>query len=131
MNWDPESEPLGTDPHGVDVFLRDIWPSAADVARVGDSSISKEMFTGDYADVFAGDDRWRSLSTPEGKTFDWASESTYVRKPPYFDATAREPSPVADVVGARVLAKLGDSVTTDHISPAGQFTADSPPGAYL
>jgi len=131
MNWDPESEPLGTDPHGVDVFLRDIWPSAADVARVVDSSITKEMFTGDYADVFAGDDRWRSLSTPEGTTFDWASESTYVRKPPYFDGMAREPSPVADVVGARVLAKLGDSVTTDHISPAGQFTADSPAGVYL
>jgi len=131
MDWDPETEPIGTDPQGVDVFLRDIWPSAADVATVVDSSITKEMFSRDYADVFAGDDRWRSLATPEGKTFEWASESTYVRKPPYFDGMQREPSPVADIAGARVLAKLGDSVTTDHISPAGQFTADSPAGVYL
>jgi aconitate hydratase len=131
MNWDPESEPLGTDPQGVDVFLADIWPNAADVAKVVDSSITKEMFTSDYADVFAGDDRWRSLSTPEGNTFEWAPESTYVRKPPYFDGMQREPSPVANIDGARVLAKLGDSVTTDHISPAGQFTADSPAGVYL
>ena len=131
MDWDPETEPIGTDPRGVDVFLRDIWPSAADVATVVDSSITKEMFSRDYADVFAGDDRWRSLATPEGKTFEWASESTYVRKPPYFDGMQREPSPVADIAGARVLAKLGDSVTTDHISPAGQFTADSPAGVYL
>jgi len=131
MDWDPESEPIGIDPQGADVFLRDIWPSAADVAKVVDSSITKEMFSSDYADVFAGDERWRSLPTPEGKTFDWAPESTYVRKPPYFDGMQREPSPVADIVGARVLAKLGDSVTTDHISPAGQFTADSPAGVYL
>ncbi|HEX7536659.1 MAG TPA: aconitate hydratase [Dermatophilaceae bacterium] len=131
MDWDPESEPLGTDPQGVDVFLRDIWPNAADVASVVDSSITKEMFTSDYADVFAGDERWRSLSTPEGKTFEWAAESTYVRKPPYFDGMQQEPSPVADIVGARVLAKLGDSVTTDHISPAGQFTPESPAGVYL
>jgi len=131
MDWDPESEPLGTDPDGVDVFLRDIWPMAVDVARVVDSSITKEMFSNDYADVFAGDERWRSLSTPQGKTFDWAPESTYVRKPPYFDGMQREPSPVTDIAGARVLAKLGDSVTTDHISPAGQFKADSPAGVYL
>jgi aconitate hydratase len=131
MDWDPESEPLGTDPAGVEVFLADVWPSAADVAKVVESSITKEMFTSDYADVFAGDDRWRSLSTPQGKTFEWAPESTYVRKPPYFDGMARDPSPVADIAGARVLAKLGDSVTTDHISPAGQFTADSPAGVYL
>jgi aconitate hydratase len=131
MNWDPESEPLGTDQHGVDVFLRDIWPNAADVAAVVDSSITKEMFSSDYADVFAGDERWRSLSTPEGKTFEWAAESTYVRKPPYFEGMQQAPSPVADIVGARVLAKLGDSVTTDHISPAGQFTAESPAGVYL
>jgi aconitate hydratase len=131
MDWDPESEPLGTDQQGVDVFLRDIWPSAADVAKVVESSITKEMFSSDYADVFAGDERWRSLATPEGKTFDWASESTYVRKPPYFEGMQREPSPVADIAGARVLAKLGDSVTTDHISPAGQFTPASPAGVYL
>ncbi|HEY5247487.1 MAG TPA: aconitate hydratase AcnA, partial [Dermatophilaceae bacterium] len=131
MDWDPESEPLGTDPQGVEVFLRDIWPAAADVATVVEASITKEMFSSDYADVFAGDERWRSLSTPEGKTFEWAAESTYVRKPPYFDGMQQEPSPVADIAGARVLAKLGDSVTTDHISPAGQFTADSPAGVYL
>jgi len=131
MDWDPESEPIGTDPDGVDVFLRDIWPGAADVARVVESSITKEMFSNDYADVFAGDDRWRSLPTPEGKTFDWAPDSTYVRKPPYFEGMKLDPSPVADITGARVLAKLGDSVTTDHISPAGSFKADSPAGVYL
>jgi len=131
MDWNPDTEPIGTDPEGVDVFLREIWPDAADVARVVESSITKEMFTTDYADVFAGDERWRSLPTPEGKIFDWAPESTYVRKPPYFEGMQREPSPVADVSGARVLAKLGDSVTTDHISPAGQFKADSPAGVYL
>jgi len=131
MDWDPDSEPIGTDTDGVDVFLREIWPAAADVARVVESSITQEMFTNDYADVFAGDDRWRSLPTPEGTIFDWAPESTYVRKPPYFDGMGREPSPVADIHGARVLAKLGDSVTTDHISPAGQFKPDSPAGVYL
>ena len=131
MNWDPETEPLGTDPEGVDVFLRDIWPAAADIALLVDSSITKEMFSSDYADVFAGDERWRSLATPEGKTFDWAPDSTYVRKPPYFEGMQQQPSPVADIAGARVLAKLGDSVTTDHISPAGQFTPDSPAGVYL
>jgi aconitate hydratase len=131
MDWDPESEPIGTDPEGADVFLREIWPDAADVARVVEASITKEMFTSDYADVFAGDDRWRALPTPEGKTFDWAPDSTYVRKPPYFEGMKPEPSPVADVTGARVLAKLGDSVTTDHISPAGQFKEDSPAGVYL
>ena len=131
MDWDPESEPIGTDKEGVDVFLRDIWPGAADVAHVVEASITKEMFSNDYADVFAGDDRWRSLPTPKGKTFEWAPESTYVRKPPYFEGMQLEPSPVADIAGARVLAKLGDSVTTDHISPAGSFKADSPAGIYL
>ena len=131
MDWNPDTEPIGTDTEGVDVFLREIWPDAADVARLVESSITKEMFTTDYADVFAGDERWRSLPTPEGKVFDWAPESTYVRKPPYFEGMQREPSPVADITGARVLAKLGDSVTTDHISPAGQFKADSPAGVYL
>ena len=95
------------------------------------SSINKEMFTKDYADVFAGDERWQSLPTPEGKTFAWDADSTYVRKPPYFDGMAKEPSPVTDIAGARVLAKLGDSVTTDHISPAGSIKADSPAGKYL
>jgi aconitate hydratase len=95
------------------------------------SSINKEMFAKDYADVFAGDERWQSLPTPEGKTFAWDAESTYVRKPPYFEGMAKDPSPVTDIAGARVLAKLGDSVTTDHISPAGSIKADSPAGKYL
>jgi aconitate hydratase len=96
-----------------------------------DSSIDKEMFASDYADVFAGDERWQSLPTPTGNTFDWDPESTYVRKPPYFEGMHAEPTPVADVTGARVLAKLGDSVTTDHISPAGSIKPDSPAGRYL
>jgi aconitate hydratase len=131
MDWDVENEPIGTDTDGGEVFLRDIWPDAAEVARVVETSITKDMFTTDYADVFAGDDRWRSLPTPEGNTFEWDAESTYVRKPPYFDDMEREPAPVEDVTGARVLAVLGDSVTTDHISPAGSIKPDSPAGAYL
>jgi len=131
MDWDPQTEPIGTDPDGVEVFLADIWPKAAEVARVVESSITKDMFTTDYADVFAGDERWRGLPTPEGETFSWAADSTYVRKPPYFEGMALEPSPVTDVTGARVLALLGDSVTTDHISPAGSIKVDSPAGLYL
>jgi aconitate hydratase len=131
MDWDPLNDPIGTDPAGQDVYLADIWPNAADVARVVEASITKDMFTTDYADVFAGDDRWRSLPTPEGETFAWDVESTYVRKPPYFEGMAPEPSPVTNVSGARVLARLGDSVTTDHISPAGSIKVDSPAGVYL
>jgi aconitate hydratase len=131
MDWDPLTEPLGTDPAGEPVTLADIWPNAADVARVVESSITKDMFTTDYADVFAGDDRWRSLPTPTGDTFAWDSASTYVRKPPYFDGMPAAPAPVTDVAGARVLARLGDSVTTDHISPAGSIKPDSPAGRYL
>ena len=125
------TEPLGSTSPAPRCSSRDIWPAAADVARVVEASITKDMFTNDYADVFAGDERWRSLPTPEGDTFDWAGESTYVRKPPYFEGMALEPSPVGDVTGARVLAKLGDSVTTDHISPAGSIKPDSPAGVYL
>jgi aconitate hydratase len=131
MDFDFESEPLGQDQDGNDVFLRDIWVAPADVERTIASSISQEMFTSDYADVFAGDERWKSLPTPEGDTFAWDSESTYVRKPPYFDGMSMETTPVADIEGARVLAKLGDSVTTDHISPAGAIKTDSPAGKYL
>ncbi len=131
MDIDFENQPLGTASDGTEVYLRDIWPSARDIQATIDSAISQEMFTTDYADVFAGDERWRSLSTPEGKTFAWDPESTYVRKPPYFEAMAPEPEPVADIYGARVLALLGDSVTTDHISPAGSIKEDSPAGAYL
>ena len=131
MDWDPESEPIGTDADGKDVFLKDIWPDAAEVAHVVEASIDKDMFTSDYSDVFQGDERWRSLPTPEGNTFEWDAESTYVRKPPYFEGMGLEPAPLQDIGGARVLAKLGDSVTTDHISPAGSFRADSPAGVYL
>ena len=131
MDFDFESEPLGQAADGSDVFLKDIWPAPEDVERTIASSISSAMFTEDYADVFAGDDRWRSLPTPEGDTFEWAEDSTYVRKPLYFDGMQAQPEPVQDIEGARVLAKLGDSVTTDHISPAGSIKADSPAGRYL
>jgi aconitate hydratase len=131
MDIDLFNEPLGVDTEGDDVFLKDIWPSELEIERVVASAIASEMFTDDYADVFAGDELWRSLPTPEGDVFDWDSDSTYVRKPPYFDGMEPEPSAVTDVTGARVLAKLGDSVTTDHISPAGAIKQDSPAGAYL
>ena len=131
MDIDLLNEPLGTDASGEAVYLADIWPSAREVQEVVDTSIDTEMFTTRYADVFAGDERWQALSTPEGDVFDWDPHSTYVRKPPYFDGLQRAPKPVTDIVGARVLALLGDSVTTDHISPAGSIKADSPAGRYL
>jgi aconitate hydratase len=131
MNFDFEHDALGTDEKGQGVFLRDIWPTSAEIQSAIETSISPEMFKKDYASVFEGDHRWKALSTPSGNTFDWDSESTYVRKPPYFDGMQREPTPVVDLSGARVLAKLGDSVTTDHISPAGSIKFDSPAGKYL
>jgi aconitate hydratase len=131
MDVDITTEPLGTGSDGEPVYLRDLWPSAAEVQEVIDSSIASEMYTRDYADVFAGDERWTSLPTPTGDTFAWDAESTYVRKPPYFEGMEREPAPVTDIAGARVLAKLGDSVTTDHISPAGAIKTESPAGRYL
>jgi aconitate hydratase len=131
MNFDFEKDALGTDQDGNDVFLADIWPDAAEVQSTIDSSISTEMFTHEYNGVFDGDERWRSLPTPTGSTFEWDAESTYVRKPPYFDGMTIETTPVSDIAGARVLAALGDSVTTDHISPAGNIKADSPAGRYL
>jgi aconitate hydratase len=131
MDFDFENQPLGTSPDGKEIYLRDLWPSPQDVQRVIDSAISEEMFTKDYADVFKGDERWRSLPTPEGDTFEWDPDSTYVRKPPYFEDMSAEPEPVQDISGARVLALLGDSVTTDHISPAGSIKEDSPAGRYL
>ncbi|MFE6970493.1 aconitate hydratase AcnA [Isoptericola sp. NPDC057653] len=131
MEFDFESDPLGRDEAGNPVFLRDIWPTPEEVQATIDASIDRDMFTKDYADVFTGDERWRALETPEGDTFSWDGESTYVRKPPYFEGMGAEPSPVSDISGARVLAKLGDSVTTDHISPAGSIKADSPAGVYL
>ncbi len=131
MDFDFESEPLGTGSDGAPVYLRDIWPDAAEVQATIDASIDTAMFDHQYSSVFEGDERWRSLPTPDGATFDWDAESTYVRKPPYFDGMTLETSPVSDIHGARVLAKLGDSVTTDHISPAGSIKADSPAGQYL
>jgi aconitate hydratase len=131
MDWDVENEPLGTGTDGRPVYLRDIWPAPQEVESVVGAAISQDMFTKDYADVFAGDDRWRSLPTPTGDTFAWDPESTYVRRPPYFEGMPAEPAPVTDVEGARVLALLGDSVTTDHISPAGSIKPDSPAGRYL
>ncbi len=131
MDIDLATEPLGTSSAGADIYLRDIWPTQAEVDEIVNSAVSADMFTARYADVFAGDDRWRSLPTPEGQLFEWDAESTYIRKPTYFDNMPAQPEPVADIVGARVLLKLGDSVTTDHISPAGAIKADSPAGKYL
>ncbi|WP_174520415.1 aconitate hydratase AcnA [Curtobacterium ammoniigenes] len=131
MHFDFDTDALGTDTDGNAVFLKDIWPDADEVQKVIDSSIETEMFTHEYASVFAGDERWQNLPTPTGDTFEWNAESTYVRKPPYFEGMAIEPDAVSDIAGARVLAKLGDSVTTDHISPAGSIKADSPAGYYL
>ena len=131
MNHDFEKDSLGTDKDGNPVLLKDIWPTESEIQAVIDSSISSEMFTKDYATVFEGDHRWKSLDTPTGKTFEWDPKSTYVRKPPYFDGMPAQPKPVTDISGARVLAILGDSVTTDHISPAGNIKADSPAGKYL
>ena len=133
MDIDLDAEPLGTGNDGQPVYLRDIWPASADITRVVGEAIKAEMFSTDYADVFAGDDRWRSLPLGEGGTgsFSWDPESTYVRRPPYFEAMPADPQPPADVADARVLALLGDSVTTDHISPAGSIKKDSPAGQYL
>ena len=131
MDHDFEKDSLGDDKDGNPVLLKDIWPSAAEIQAVIDSSISSEMFTKDYATVFEGDHRWKSLDTPTGKTFEWDPQSTYVRKPPYFEGMPAQPEAVKDISGARVLAILGDSVTTDHISPAGNIKADSPAGKYL
>ena len=131
MDFDFATQPLGRDEQGRDVFLADIWPDPAEVQATIDATIDRQMYTRDYADVFAGDERWRGLDTPEGETFAWNEESTYVRKAPFFEGLTMELTPVADIRGARVLALLGDSVTTDHISPAGAIKSDSPAGRYL
>ena len=131
VDHDFEKDPLGNDANGAPIFLRDIWPSAHEIAAAVESSITSAMFTKDYAGVFDGDHRWKALDTPTGKTFAWDADSTYVRKPPYFEGMPRNPVPVKNIKAARVLAKLGDSVTTDHISPAGNIKADSPAGKYL
>lgn len=131
MDFDFATEPLGTDPEGRPVFLKDIWPTNAEVEAVVNGTVSREMFLKDYASVFDGDERWRGLDVPEGDLFAWDEASTYVRRQTFFDGMGADPEPVRDIHGARVLALLGDSVTTDHISPAGAFKADSPAGRYL
>lgn len=131
MDFDFENDALGQDEAGNDVFLKDIWPNPVEVQQVIDSSIDKGMFARGYEGVFEGDDRWKALDTPAGDTFAWDEKSTYVRKPPYFEGMQAQPEPVQDITGARVLLKLGDSVTTDHISPAGSFKSDTPAGQYL
>jgi aconitate hydratase len=131
MDIDLMNDSLGTDEQGNEVHLADIWPSEAEIDEIIASAIGAEMFTESYADVFAGDEEWQSLPTPEGEIFDWDPNSTYVRKPPYFEGMPAEPTPVGDIEGARVLLKLGDSITTDHISPAGSIKGDSPAGQYL
>ena len=131
MDFDFETQPLGTDADGNDVYLKDIWPTNSEVAAVVDGTVSREMFLKDYASVFDGDHRWKGLDVPEGELFAWNDKSTYVRKQTFFDGMKATPDPVADIHGARVLALLGDSVTTDHISPAGAFKASGPAGKYL
>jgi aconitate hydratase len=131
MDIDITTEPLGKGADGQDVYLRDIWPSPQEVQRTIDEAVSAEQFGRSYEDVFAGTEQWQNLPTPTGDTFEWDAQSTYVRRPPYFEGMPAEPSPVEDIAGARTLAVLGDSVTTDHISPAGSIKADSPAGKYL
>lgn len=131
LDIDFETQPLGKDYEGNEVFLRDIWPSDEDIDTIISSSITEDMYAKDYTDVFAGDTRWQNLDTPEGDTFAWNEDSTYIRKAPYFDGMGLEPEPVTDVKGARVLAKLGDSVTTDHISPASAIKPGTPAAQYL
>ncbi|MCT1917548.1 aconitate hydratase AcnA [Kocuria rhizophila] len=131
MDFDFETEPLGQDSDGKDVFLKDIWPDPTEVQKIIDASIDTEMFDREYGTIFDGDQRWQNLDTPTGDVFEWDPESTYVRKPPYFEGMSMETTPVEDIEGARVLLKLGDSVTTDHISPAGSFKSDTPAGKYL
>ncbi|MEV0481302.1 aconitate hydratase AcnA [Streptomyces sp. NPDC050508] len=131
MKVDITKDALGVDQDGKPVYLEDIWPTEAEVNDVVANSIGEDMFNKSYADVFAGDAQWQALPIPEGNTFEWDAQSTYVRKPPYFEGMTMETTPVSDIAGARVLAKLGDSVTTDHISPAGAIKADTPAGKYL
>jgi aconitate hydratase len=131
MNVDIVGDPLGQDEDGGDVYLRDIWPDEHEVARTIEQAVQSDMFRKSYGEVFAGDERWSSLEVPTGERFAWAEDSTYVRLPPYFEDMPAEPAPVREIEGARVLAKLGDSVTTDHISPAGAIKRDGPAGLYL
>ncbi|WIM68868.1 aconitate hydratase AcnA [Corynebacterium breve] len=131
MDFDFETQPLGQDQDGNDVFLKDVWPSSEEIESTIAGAISREMYEADYADVFKGDEAWQNLDVPQGKTFAWKDDSTYIRKAPYFDGMPTEPNPVEDIKGARVLAKLGDSVTTDHISPASSIKPGTPAANYL
>jgi aconitate hydratase len=131
MNIDLYHDPIGQDSAGNDVFLKDIWPTQQEVAAAVRDSVSREEFTGVYQNVFAGAERWRALDAPAHQLFEWREDSTYIQNPPYFEGMTLEPGDVSDIHGARVLAKLGDSVTTDHISPAGAIKPDSPAGKYL
>jgi aconitate hydratase len=131
MDIDLVNDPLGRDKDGDEVYLRDIWPSTAEIARTVEEAVQSDMFRRSYGEVFEGDDNWRGLDVPSGDRFAWDAESTYIAKAPYFDGMEPEPSPVTDIENARVLAKLGDSVTTDHISPAGAIKKDAPAGRYL
>ncbi|MGN6752736.1 MAG: aconitate hydratase [Intrasporangium sp.] len=131
LRADLVDDPIGTDPDGNPVHLRDIWPTEQEINDVVSECVEADMFDAGYSDLYAGDDNWRGLPVPEGHRFDWDPDSTYVRRPPYFDGMPRTPDPITDITGARVLALLGDSVTTDHISPAGAFKTDSPAGQYL
>jgi aconitate hydratase len=131
MDIDIVGEPLGQDEQGQDVYLRDIWPGEREVAETIEHAVQSDMFRKSYGEVFEGDERWNGLQVPTGDRFAWAEDSTYVRLPPYFQDMPAEPAPVQDIAGARVLAKLGDSVTTDHISPAGSIKRDGPAGRYL
>jgi aconitate hydratase len=131
MDLDLVTEPLGQDREGNDVFLHDVWPSMAEIKETMEGAIARDMFSDTYADVFSGDETWRGLPVPEGELFAWEETSTYVRRPPYFDDMPAEPRRFEDLAGARCLVVLGDSVTTDHISPAGSIKPDSPAGRYL
>ncbi len=131
MDIDLTSEPVGQDPDGNNVYLHELWPTSEEIGETIAASVSGELFRVRYADVFAGDDTWRGLETPAGDLYAWDPDSTYVRRPPYFDGMPLEPGTVEDIAGARCLVMLGDSVTTDHVSPAGSIKPDSPAGAYL
>ena len=131
MNVDIATQPLGRDAEGRDVYLRDLWPSQAEIAELVEATVTREAFQQKYASVFDGDERWRSIDTAEGETYDWPATSTYVQNPPYFQDMDPEPGTIDDVEGARILAILGDMVTTDHISPAGSFKESTPAGHYL
>src|SRR5699024_10591673 len=131
LHTDLATEPLGQNDDGEDVYLRDIWPTGAEIKEAVDANVEATMFTEGYSDVYAGDANWRGMDIDEGDVYNWDESSTYIQRPPYFDGMRVDPEPVRDIRGARVLAKLGDSVTTDHISPAGAIKRDSPAGRYL